>query len=217
MTIRDYLLEHFPGLSLEPPLFYSWPTGLRFEIAKPGSEHHDTDNLEQMGERTTSLFKAVFEQDDDVILVTNVFGLNDSPPPKTNVFLKYIKDKDVRMKLQYERVDGLIDEEDMTVTHRFSLPCQAGDIRYRPLLMAICHEDFNHPTRILKNRWDIGLDIYFVNITKHLIYHLYDDRGCDIISAEKDTLLPLYHSASPWILEYDREQIDGIFIEGGTT
>ncbi|MFW0779132.1 DUF3885 domain-containing protein [Rossellomorea marisflavi] len=216
MTIRDYLLEHFPGLSLEPPLYYSWPTGLRFEIAKPGSEHLDTDNLEQMDERTTSLFNAVFEQDDEVVLVTNVFGLNDSPPPKTNVFLKYIKDKDVRMKLQYERVDGLIDDEDETVTHRFSLQCKAGDIRYRPLLMAICHEDFNHSTRILKNRWDIGLDIYFVNITKHLIYHLYDDRGCDIISAEKDTLLPLYHSASPWILEYDREQIDGVFMKEET-
>ncbi|KMK94883.1 DUF3885 domain-containing protein [Rossellomorea marisflavi] len=216
MNTHNYLHEHFPGLTLEPPLFYSWPTGLRFEIAKPGSEHLDKDNLEQMGERTTSLFKAVFEQDDDVILVTDLLGLSDSSLPKTNIFLKYIKDKDVRKKLRVERLDRRFDEEDETVTHRFSLQCKAGDIRYRPLLMAICHEDFNHPTRILKNRWNIGIDIYIVNITKHLIYHLYDDRGCDIISAEKDTLLPLYHSASPWILEYDREQINEVFMKEET-
>jgi len=44
-----------------------------------------------------------------------------------------------------------------------------------------------------------------------MIYHLYDDRGCDVIASNKENLRPLYEELNDWILDYDREQIDTIF------
>jgi hypothetical protein len=43
--------------------------------------------------------------------------------------------------------------------------------------------------------------------------HLYVDRGLDIISPDKNTLMPLYQELNAWILDYDREQIDERFFD----
>ena len=102
------------------------------------------------------------------------------------------------------------DYEDM-VTHRFVLSCKKSDIRYHQLLSAISYEDFPHPTRILKRNYSSSYDIYFVNVTKKMIYHLYDDRGCDVIASNKEDLRQLYVDCNDWILDYDRDQIDQLF------
>ena len=42
-------------------------------------------------------------------------------------------------------------------------------------------------------------------------YHLYDDRGLDVLGGSQKLLLPLYHQFHDWILEYDLEKIDQMF------
>ncbi|MFD1206338.1 DUF3885 domain-containing protein [Sporosarcina contaminans] len=46
---------------------------------------------------------------------------------------------------------------------------------------------------------------------KKMIYHLYDDRGCDIIAVNIEDLRELYEKYNDWILDYDRERIDLLF------
>jgi hypothetical protein len=84
-------------------------------------------------------------------------------------------------------------------------------IRYVPLLKAICYEDFAHPSTILKNNQESGYEIYFLNLTKKIIFHLYDDRGCDILAANKEEIRYLYQELNDWILDYDRKRIDLLF------
>ena len=91
------------------------------------------------------------------------------------------------------------------------LSCKRSDVRYHRLLSAISYEDYSHPTRILKNNYQAGFEIYFVNVTRKMIYHLYDDRGCDVIASKKEDLRPLYLTYNDWILDYDRDQIDQLF------
>ena len=43
------------------------------------------------------------------------------------------------------------------------------------------------------------------------LYHLYDDRGLDVLGGSQKLLLPLYHQFHDWILEYDLEKIDQMF------
>ena len=43
------------------------------------------------------------------------------------------------------------------------------------------------------------------------LYHLYDDRGLDILGGSRELLLPLYHQFHDWILEYNLEKIDRLF------
>lgn len=49
-------------------------------------------------------------------------------------------------------------------------------------------------------------------IENHVMLHLYDDRGLDIAAHDKNTLMPLYQKLNTWILDYDHEQIDKIFL-----
>ncbi|WP_425354993.1 DUF3885 domain-containing protein [Paenibacillus shirakamiensis] len=58
-------------------------------------------------------------------------------------------------------------------------------------------------------------DIFFIHLRKKMIFHLYDDRGCDVISTNLSTLLPLYHQYNAWILDYDREAIDQMVLNNG--
>lgn len=43
------------------------------------------------------------------------------------------------------------------------------------------------------------------------LYHLYDDRGLDILGGSRELLLLLYHQFNDWILEYNLEKIDRLF------
>lgn len=54
------------------------------------------------------------------------------------------------------------------------------------------------------------VEIYFVNITKRIIFHMYDDRGLDIIASDVETLKPIYTKFNNWILDYNRIQIDAL-------
>ena len=54
-------------------------------------------------------------------------------------------------------------------------------------------------------------NVYFMNAEKNVLFHLYDDRGTDVVAADQEILRPLYESCNEWILDYDREKIDEVF------
>lgn len=201
--------EHFNNLNLRPPLFYLWKYGIRFEISMPGVEHDDKDNLQQIMERTSTIFNKVFNQEDEIFFISDIHcEENDTflQMRPTKVYQKYIKNKEIVKKLQHSVLPSVFledeDGEDYAemVTHRFVLPCKKSDIRYKALLTAISYEDFPHPKQILKGFRRHGIDIYLVNITKKMIYHLYDDRGCDVIASNKEDLYSLYQECNEWRL-----------------
>ncbi|MTH54934.1 DUF3885 domain-containing protein [Bacillus mangrovi] len=211
--IHPFLNTHFPHLILRPALFYSWKYGIRFEISMPGLDTEHPQNQQQIAERSTRIFDDVFLPHDEVLLVTDIHcAKNDAFLKKRplNVYQKYIRDKEKRKKLQHLTLPEVFNEEDM-VTHRFFLPCQKGDIRYKALLRVISFEDTNHPAKIGKGFPQAGVDLYFVNLTRKIIYHLYDDRGCDVIASRKEELRSLYEKRQNWILDDDREQIEKLF------
>jgi len=42
-------------------------------------------------------------------------------------------------------------------------------------------------------------------------FHIYDDRGCDIWSMDRELLRPIYVNLNDWILDYNRQEMDLIF------
>ena len=215
-TIENHFMkEHFNNLHLRPALFYAWEYGIRFEISMPSMEHEDKSNLQQIHKRSTGIFDYVFQDTDEILLITDIGWGKGNPflqkrPAK--IYQKYVKNKKLKRKLRHGILPNVdpYDDEDMA-THRFMLSCKKSDIRYHQLLSAISYEDHSHPTRILKNNYQAGCDIYFVNVTRQMIYHLYDDRGCDVIASNKEDLRSLYLTYNDWILDYDRDQIDLLF------
>jgi hypothetical protein len=57
-----------------------------------------------------------------------------------------------------------------------------GGIGYDCILRAIMHNDF--PLKQPR----IGDRVYFINQSRHIILHMYDDRGLDVIAPQIDVL-----------------------------
>lgn len=85
----------------------------------------------------------------------------------------------------------------------YLLRCTKGGIRFGKLRSVICAKDFSNP--------GYDFDIYFLNASRKMVFHLYDDRGYDVIAAQKEDLEPLYRRLNEWILDDDRGRIDRLF------
>ncbi|AXH99794.1 DUF3885 domain-containing protein [Sporosarcina sp. PTS2304] len=200
MTLKKFLDSRFPGLALEPPLFYSWDAAIRFELGVNESSVSIHDNplyLPGVYSRAIALFETVHEPVDELYLVADIPASS-----SRKVFAKYVKERAVLRRLRYE---GCVvsDDEDYAV-NRFSLLCHRSDIRYVALLKAICNQDMGIQPAV-------HTAVYFVNRTKGTIFYVYDDRGGDLLGTDVRTIRPVYEAFSDWILDYDRAEIDKVF------
>jgi hypothetical protein len=60
-----------------------------------------------------------------------------------------------------------------------------------------------------KARW---IDtIHIADLQKRLALTVYDDRGMDVIGPSGPALSPLYRKFNPWLLDYDRAEMDAKF------
>lgn len=60
----------------------------------------------------------------------------------------------------------------------------------------------------------LASSVFLLDSCNGSLFCLYDDRGLDIVAAEKSVLYPIYRKYNKWILDYDREKIDATFSEG---
>ncbi|CAL8901816.1 conserved hypothetical protein [Bacillus pumilus] len=207
---NSFLKSHFPDLVLTPPLFYGWPFGLRFEVAD-WSLGKKSVVLEKAGDRALEIVRYAFDPEDDILFVSDVYKqhAHELKKRKLLVYQKYVHQK-VRSRLRHELLTYVRPEiEDPLTLDRFTLKCQLQDIRLRPLLHAKCQEDFYAPNQIMKGKLDY--EIYLINLSKQMIFYLYDDRGCDLIAADAERLRPVYEGLQHWLLDYDRAQMDRLF------
>ncbi|MEC1668767.1 DUF3885 domain-containing protein [Bacillus mojavensis] len=207
LPVNEYVLENFPGLRLTPPLFYNWQIGIRFEIGvgnNVNAAYLHSPYIDNAYKRAVTLFKSLHADNDDIFVIADAvgFGGRRRYKSKLHIFSRYIREKAVLKKLQHIAVSYTCSDDDKT--HRFFLRCKAGDVRYIPMLRAICNQDMGIKP-------SISQDIYFINIKKRTIFHLYDDRGCDILAAAAETIRDMYETYNSWILDYDREKINGLF------
>ncbi|MFP7733415.1 DUF3885 domain-containing protein [Priestia aryabhattai] len=214
-NLSSFLEKYFRGLILRPALFYSWKYSIRFEISDPLIPYYDKQYLKQAFHRSIKLFDKTFGEEDEILFITDVHSIKKDiflRKRPLNVYSKYVKDKKRLYQLNHQLLTSVFQEEDdQSVTHRFALSCKKKELKYTQLLKAISYEDFAHPSTILKNNSKSGYDIYFVNLSKKIIFHLYDDRGCDILASNKEAIFFLYEEYNHWILDYDREGVDLLF------
>ncbi len=108
----------------------------------------------------------------------------------------------------------MFDEEekaDQCYTSRFSLQCRKQNIQYPLLIKATCNEDFPLKPKLGHKHFVYYPDVFFINATKHVIFFIYDDRGCEVIANNKDIIRPIYETYNAWLAEYDREEIEQRF------
>lgn len=191
--------------ALEHPLFYHGPVGIRFAIGGGEPVYLDTEP------RTP-----------------NPAYVNGALKRARTIYEKLPEPPDLL------RIDGCPDEEDAdtlisTICRRAGLPAP-----HQQKIEAAALPD-QPPFRQLQLYWDLSelkfcpesllreiilgdiggwpgfVSSVYLAGPGPILYHLYDDRGLDVLGGTRELLLPLYHRFHSWILDYDREQIDRVF------
>ena len=183
------------------PLFYNWNLGLRFDLQKEFTNPVDTDNDAYFNEtyhRAKSLFEFCFEQNDKVYLAIFSYKWRKQRIKKTNYIFKLIK-SDSQTEKVFDKITNRYEPNEKW--NKLIIKEKVGNLDTENLIVGLCNTDF--PTM----RPCIREEVYLINIDKKLIFHIYDDRGLDILATDKKILTELYDRFDKWILEYDREKI----------
>ena len=215
MDVAKYLNKNFPTVELRPSLFDQWDISIHFSLGKGiyQFKDHYILNLKRFKTvymQTLALFNELFSPEDDLVLVTNIYcRKNRKNISSFQVYQPNLKDKKLLKHLQVKTYPYPFeaDNRNLLEMQQFSLRCQVKDLLIERLLKATVHEDFP-----LKPRFKVDdihyPDIFFVNMTRNIIFFVYDDRGCEVIAKTIDRLRPLYDKYYDWIEDVDRERIE---------
>ncbi len=204
--LAQYLGDTFPGLVLNPPLFYRWPIGIRFDLGGRATAPEEADHVV---ERATALFEATFGAADPCIVVAQDWPEANRHPWLINVLslFTFSQGNALGLKAPQGQQEAL-DEEEPEVG-----PCtltwveqQARTFHYGLIFEAIANADH-------ARRPAISSRVYLINPRTDVVFYMYDDRGLDLVAAKKSTLLRFYEDFNPWILDYDRARIDRTFLD----
>lgn len=130
MLLHHFMNENFPNLELRPPLFYSWKTGIRFELGVDYDHAYAYENspyLQEVYKRAITLFKSLHSYNDDIYIVVDVIDYADGFKHKSKNFSRYIKEKSILYKLNQKTTFHDDDEDGTYKIHRFTLKCKTSD------------------------------------------------------------------------------------------
>ena len=211
MQLPEYMQIHFPGLILNPSLFYSWTVGLRFEL---NADHWPNVQWESVLNRATTLYQSVFRQGDIGFIVSGhdwEFENKNRPIGKMPEFRDSVFALSRKASLGLRGVAGRkrVTAHQDTVTKIISTfrwtAIEPRHIGYEQILRAIMHRDFPSRQPRIVDR------VYFVNQSRNIVLHMYDNRGLDIIAPQISDLSPIYEDHNDWLLAFDRPAIDQMF------
>lgn len=203
--LTSYLNEAFPGLILNPPLFYRWPVGLRFDL---GGSVSTQDEMDFVLTRANALFNAVFGADDMCIVVAQDWLPENRSPWLEHVPPLFAFSESAGVGLQKPNGQLEIPDADEPELGSYTLTWveqPARTFRHQLIFEAITNADF------ARRRPAISSRVYLINPLSNIILHMYDDRGLDLIGSSKSGLSAIYRNFNAWILDYDRDRIDRIF------
>lgn len=211
---RQFFNDYFQGLKLRAPLFFNWDNGLRFDL-QVGETDRD-EYFEEVLKRSSILFKSLFGPRDNLFFVLMDYKYKRRKIRVDNFCFQQIEDikKNGIAFLKAYRLYEPNDKYD--IRNIAVVKSRTENINFENILKAIGNTDFPpRAPRLDNNSVFTSKEIYFMNIDKKLIFHMYDDRGLDIIANDIETLRPIYDKYNTWILESNRGQIDGVFKKNG--
>jgi len=204
--LYKYIEDKFPNLRSE---IY-----LRMELGAP-HKNGTTERINQVVTRATTLLEGVMNPEDFIYVYMKDWDINEdimfgntTPEYVYDLLSKHSMEEETLFDLEEDYDDITGKTVEIKSEYKVKIVyAQLKSIAYKDILKGIGnYEQGREPS--------IGQSVYFISTEKDIIFHMYDDRGCDIFSINKDTLLPLYHKYSKWILDYNRVEIDRAFGKG---
>lgn len=209
-SYKEFLNANFKKLRIRASLFFNWDIALRFDLQDGGV---DTDDyFEEVFIRSTSLFQSAFNPNDSVFLILMDYKYKRTKIRSGNFCFRQIRDLSGH-EIAYLKVHKLYDPNDsLDVRNVAVIKSDIERTDYKNILKAIGNTDFpQRQPRLDKNGVFTSKEIFFINIDRKLIFHMYDDRGLDIIASDVEQLRPIYNKYDSWLLESNREKMDRLF------
>lgn len=175
---------------------YRLKENLRFELAHGDASCSMEQTIDNATVRAQELFQAVFHDSKRVQLV-----FYNEYKPQAFTLKRFILNGPVTYidHVSFPKGENYPDFP-TTVT---LLEVKKQSLRCKALVKALTHSDFLQPTDIR-----IWRRLFLYNPEKNIFLNIYDDRGCDIWSPDKENCRPIYEKYNDWLLDYDRKKIE---------
>ena len=205
--LTRYLTDNFSLRQICKPLFFNGEFGLRFNL-QVGETDRD-EYFEEVVRRAALLFEAAFDPTDTIFLLLRDYKWRRRKIRFSNYCFKQISDLS-KTEISWSKIKNLYGNYG-DIFNAAILKAEVRRINYRNIFTAIANTDF--PPRKPRFKFMGSVEIYFINTAKNLIFHMYDDRGLDIIAADVESLRPIYTKFNTWILDANRRQIDEMILQ----
>lgn len=207
---QEFFDMNFKGLVLKQPLFYNWSLGLRFDlqVGETNTEPYFTEVLK----RASTLFEAAFLPTDSVLVLLIDYKYKRRKIRFGNYVFKQLTGL-TKSEISYSVLRNLYQDSSNPVNFNSAIiKTTTAKINHVAILKAIGNTDFP-PRQPRLDHYGVlsSKEVYFINVDQKLIFHMYDDRGLDLIAESIETLRPIYNTYSAWILDYDRPSIQAKF------
>ncbi|ATP40370.1 hypothetical protein CSE16_10100 [Solibacillus sp. R5-41] len=189
MKIIELMGEHYKGLLLTPGIYHSLDLGIHIELGEDIYQINEDGKLNMKRFHTVyrqvaEIFPLLFKKKDDVIVVVNSYPSETNKIVYPNFFQRYVKVQQRKYSLRMHEFIWQFDEDDVFV-QQMELFCKVSDLKLEYLLKTLIHEDFGSLNPRLRKKYCIyAPDIFFVNVRTKCIFHIYDDRGCEIMNTD---------------------------------
>ena len=201
------ILHKLGMAGLEHPLFYHAPVGIRFEIGGEEPIYLDRSAaklktnpayVQRALDRAAAIYRALPAMPD----LLRIDGYPDEEPAES--LLTVIQQR-MGLPVPDEQLPAIELDEDGDTHAQVQFYWDLSGITFQPeqLLQEIILGDIGG--------WSGFVSSVYLTGPGPFLYHLYDDRGLDVLGSSRELLLPLYHQFHGWILEYNLEQIDRVF------
>ncbi|MBQ1275444.1 MAG: DUF3885 domain-containing protein [Cellulosilyticum sp.] len=192
------------------PIFYSAPVGIRFEIGTDESvylkKNEDEDIINpkyvlKALKRAKSIYKNLPKKPN----LLRIDAYPDEAFTEEKIALSICREASLPKPDEIKMIPFQWEEDDEMITQL-------------QLYWDLDHFDFE-PSVLLEQiiKADIGgsrtfaSSVFFVDTYDMILYHVYDDRGADLVARDKESLYPIFKKFNNWILDNDREKINRIF------
>lgn len=185
--------------------------GIRSESGVEGKREYEARNRAhwQGCQQRAALFASLHPPADDIFFAIDVNddGKGRTIKRKLRNFSPFVQ-KSFPDKIAHQEMPYIFpedDEEGRCKTLGFTWRCKTSDVKSAPMGKAVCDQDSGVKPGI-SNR------VYFINIGKGTIFHICDDRGCDLSAASPETISGVDKRYNGWIFDDDRPEIEKRFI-----
>lgn len=194
-------LEAMGNPRLQLPIFYESPISLRFEI---GPEEYSTSDPRYF---RLAQWRAAFLYAKAAPFDTLLWVLYRTPQDETDIpellsrFQEITRLPDPAEVLEQETTD--CDGDPLTRVF-FFWDLNQTPLKAESLLTKITKTDY-------RGFRELSSAVFFFQTKTPFLFHLYDDRGMDLVAADKEVLRPFYEDCHNWLLDYDLPRMNKIF------